>query len=141
MTGESSCARFIQVGEKFEKKLYLFMLLQLGNQAAASEAMAQALAARYRHCNGYEDEKAFEMGAFETAFEMCAGLRYAPENRRETCFLQPAMRARIAGLQTFARAVVILRFFCRFSAGDTADILHIPVERVRDVCLNWLEAA
>ena len=68
----SDCEQFIQAGERFEKKLYLFALLQLGNQAAASLILKKTFVLCYRADAKRIHEKAFALEAFKTCFVLCA---------------------------------------------------------------------
>jgi len=131
---EAGCERFIQAGEKLEKKLYLFVLLQSRNRVAASEILTETFVSCYRGGSGQGDAKALEMDAFRTAFELSGSARYASADRSDDILPD----RRIAGLPPLERAAMILTFLCRFTARDAADILGTSAGRVRDLTLRWI---
>ena len=134
MSIEAGCERFIQAGEKLEKKLYLFALLQTGSRMAASEILMEAFVSCYRDDSGQGDAKAMEMDAFRVAFELSGSARYTLADRADDILPDRCL----AGLPPFERAAVILTFFCRFTARDAADILGVSTGRIRDSGLRWI---
>ena len=128
------CEQFIRAGEKLEKKLYLFALMQLGNRAAASEVLTEVFVSCYRGGLGQSDANVLETDAFRAAFELSGSARYASTDRSDDILPD----RRLAGLPPLERAVVILTFFCRFTARDAADILGASAGRVRSLSLRWI---
>lgn len=140
MSVELRCERFIRTGEKLEKKLYLFALMQLGNRTAASEVLTEAFVSCYRGGCGQGGAQALEMDAFRAIFELGGSAHYAMGDSAGDVLPDPKWHARLAGLPPLERAAVVLTFFCRFEARDAADILGISADRVRDLNLRWIES-
>lgn len=123
MKCSQDCTRYIKAGEKIEKRLYQFILLQLGNQKAASKLLTQAFVECYRAYKRGLHEELLERELFRTAFGLCNSVHCPREKSAIDSVQAFEQRMRLEELPSEKRAAIILKLVCHLRASDVAMIL------------------
>ena len=126
---------FAQHTEAIRGKLYQTAVLYLGDEAAAEEALSEAVYKALRGCKKLRQPEYFDTWITRILLNVCADehrrkkrlveLDVLPETAVEAFDSLP-LREAIARLPQELREIVILRYFSCYTLHECAEILHVP---------------
>ena len=126
---------FARRTEAIRSKLYKTAVLYLGDEAAAEEALAEAIYKALHGCKKLRQSEYFDTWITRILLNVCADelrrknrlveLDVLPETAAEAFDALP-LREAIARLPQELREVVILRYFSGYTLHECSEILHVP---------------
>ena len=127
-------SEFAQRAMAEKERLYRTALIYLGGEAAALDAVDEAVYRGLLACGRLRRPEFFSTWLTRILLNACADeLR---RRRREIAFAQPPetaalpLRDAVARLPQELRAVVVLRYFSGYTLAETAEILSLPAGTV-----------